>query len=163
MSGRAMAMWILFVAIGVGTAAYALGVAHGRAVPAAVAPVLSAQPVQAQGPQAPTPFSAPQVPQTGPGQTPPLREFIPLPGPGNQTPGQRPQQQNGECEPVILFYHNGQLYQMRPGQGPQDGQGRPGTPPEFYQLNPYQGPAIPGLPAPRPDRGPGFTPVNPRS
>jgi hypothetical protein len=162
MSGRAVAMMVLFVAIGVGAAAYALGVAHGRAAPAAAAPVIAAQPAQIQGPQMPAPFSAPQAP-TAPGQTPQLREFVPLPGPGDQTPGQQPQQQSGECEPVILFYHNGQLYQLRPGQGPQDGQGRPGTPPEFYRLNPYQGPAIPGLPMPRPDRGPGFTPLNPRS
>jgi hypothetical protein len=168
MSARTVTMLLVFVAVGVGTAAYVLGVAHGRALPAAVAmPIQIAQPAQAQAqiPEMPTPFQgpAPQAPQTGPGQAPPMREFIPIPGPGDQTPGMRPQQQNGECEPVILFYHNGQLYQLRPGQGPQDGQGRPGTPPEFYQLNPYQGPAIPGLPMPRPDRGPGFAPLNPRS
>jgi hypothetical protein len=92
-----------------------------------------------------------------------MREFIPIPGPGDQQPGQRPGQQQGECEPIILFYHNGQLFQLRPGQGPENGPGRPGTPPEFFHMNPYQGPAIPGLPAPRPDRGPGFSPVNPRS
>jgi hypothetical protein len=177
MSTRAVSMLVLFVAVGVGAAAYMVGVAHGRAVPAAsVAPIYVAQPVQrAQLPESPTPFQgpapapqpfqapAPQAPQTGPGQVPQQREFIPIPGPGDQTPGMRPQQQNGECEPMILFYHNGQLYQMKPGQGPQDGQGRPGAPPEFFPLNPYQGPPIPGLPLPRPDRGPGFTPLNPRS
>jgi hypothetical protein len=94
---------------------------------------------------------------------PPLREFIPLPGQGDQTPGQGPQQQQGDCQPIILFYHNGQLFQLRPGPGPQNGPGRPGTPPEFFYLNPYQGPSIPGFPAPPQDRGPGFSPVNPRS
>ncbi len=71
-----------------------------------------------------------------------MREFIPLPGPDSQ----RPQPQQGECEPVILFYHEGRLYQLKPG--PKDGPGRPGSPPEFYQMNPYQGPPVPGLPAP---------------
>jgi len=183
MSRTAAAVLVTFVAIVVGSVAYAAGLSAGRQAPAAasVQPPI-AQPVQAPDPfqppafQNPQPFQGPQqfqapqpfqVPAPGqplpPGQTPNLREFIPIPGPGDQTPGQRPQQQQGECEPVILFYHNGQLYQLRPGQGPQDGQGRPGTPPEFFHLNPYQGPAIPGLPVPRPDRGPGFSPVNPRS
>lgn len=140
--------------------AYAAGHAAGRAaLTASVAQPPSTQAVQAQPDQGPSPFQGPP-----PGQTPPtLREFVPLPQPGDQTPGQRPGQQQGDCEPVILFYHNGQLYQLRPGPGQQDGRGRPGTPPEFYQLNPYQGPPIPGLPFPRQERGPGFTPVNPRS
>lgn len=89
-----------------------------------------------------------------------MREFIPLPGPDSQRP------QQGECEPIILFYHEGQLYQLRPG--PKDGQGSPGAPPEFYQMNPYQGPPIPGLPAPglpfpQQDRGPAPSQPNPRS
>lgn len=97
------------------------------------------------------------------GQSPTeMREFIPLPGPDGQ--GQQPQQ--GECEPVILLYHEGQLYQLRPG--PNDGQGRPGAPREFYQLNPYQGPPVPGLPAPPmplpwQDRGPAPSSPNLRS
>jgi hypothetical protein len=192
MSGRTVIVLVASIAIAAAGIAYAVGFAHGRAaLVAAPTQVPSAQPAQVpvdpfQPPpqfqvpepfQAPRPFQAPQPlpgPQPAPGpqpfqsvppgqSPPPLREFIPLPGPGDQTPGQQPQQQNGDCEPIILFYHNGQLYQLRPGQGPQDGQGRPGTPPEFYYLNPYQGPPIPGLPAPRPDRGPGFSPVNPRS
>lgn len=100
---------------------------------------------------------------------PPLQEFIPLPGPGQQQPGQGPQPQQGqeECQ-VILFYYNGRLYRLTPG--PQDGPGRPGSPPEFFHLNPYQGPAIPGLPQPfqGPPNQPGgpepnFIPVPPRS
>jgi hypothetical protein len=97
------------------------------------------------------------------GQPPHLREFIPLPAPGQQVPGQLPGTQQGDCEPIILFYHNGQLYQLRPGPGPQNGPGRPSSPPEYFRLDPYQGPAIPGLPVPQPDRGPEFSPPNPRS
>ncbi|MDR7420359.1 MAG: hypothetical protein QN178_15770 [Armatimonadota bacterium] len=182
MSKSTVALWVAVTAIAVGGIAYAVGLAAGRggqvavaaSVPAALpaqsqSPFMPSEPFQGpQGPNqpfnivpAPAPFQAPQAP----GQPPTLREFIPIPGPGDQTPGQRPGNESGECEPIILFYHNGQLYQLRPGQGPQDGQGRPGAPPEFFHMNPYQGPAIPGLPmpAPRPDRGPGFSPVNPRS
>lgn len=176
MSGRATVLLVTFVAIAVGGVAYSVGFAAGRAVPASTAdgprPPL-AQPAQVQDPfqppfQRPEPFQGPQPfpgpqPFQGPGSPPPLREFIPLPGPGDQQPGMRPGQQDGACEPIILFYHNGQLYQLRPGPGPQNGPGQPGTPPEFYYLNPYQGPPIPGLPFPRQDRGPGFSPVNPRS
>jgi hypothetical protein len=187
MSKTTAVLLIAVTAIAVGGIAYAAGVAAGRRMPAASAGVVpTAQPAQSQdpfmppeqflGPQqapgpmpnqpfpntpGPAPFQAP--PQQAPGQPPTLREFIPIPGPGDQQPGQRPGQQQGDCEPIILFYHNGQLFQLRPGQGPQNGPGRPGTPPEFFHMNPYQGPAIPGLPAPRQDRGPGFSPVNPRS
>ena len=92
---------------------------------------------------------------------PPIQEFIPLPGPGQQQPGQRPGQQQGqeECQ-TILLYHNGQLYQLSPG--PQDGQGRPGSPPEFFYLNPYRGPTIPGFPQPQRPQ-PNFKSVLPRS
>lgn len=148
-----------------GGMAYSAGYAAGRSAPEAAAapPSLTAQPVQAPQPDQGAP-SAPAPGQiTPPGQTPNLREFVPLPRPGDQNPGQQPGQQQGDCEPIILFYHNGQLYQLQPGPGDRNGN-RPGVPPEFYRLNPYQGPAIPGLPfPPRQDRGPGFTPLNPRS
>jgi len=95
----------------------------------------------------------------------PLQEMIPLPGP-NQQPGPG-QGQGQECEPMILFYFQGRLYQLMPG--PQDQQGRPGSPPEYFPLRPYQGPQIPGLPfqlppggVPRVPQGPGFQPVQPR-
>lgn len=100
----------------------------------------------------------------------PLQEMIPLPGP-DQGPGQGPGQglgQGQECEPVILFYHQGRLYRLMPGPQ-QDQQGRPGSPPEYFPLQPYQGPQIPGLPfqlppggAPQVPQGPGFQPVQPR-
>lgn len=93
----------------------------------------------------------------------PLQEMVPLPRPGQEpVPGQ-----GEECEPVILFYHQGRLYRLMPG--PQDGQGQPGSPPEYFPLQPYQGPPIPGLPfqlppgaPPRVPQGPGFQPVQPR-
>jgi len=97
---------------------------------------------------------------------PPLQELIPLPGPGQPLPAPGPQQGEEECQ-VILLYHNGQLYRLMPAPGPQDGPGRPGSPPEFFYLNPYQGPAIPGLPqpfAPFPQSpGPNLRPAQPRS
>lgn len=163
---------IIVVAGSVGALAYAAGMAAGRtaaAAPGGVRPL--AQPAQTLEPIVPIPGQGPQpfpnqitpgMPGV-PGQTPNLREFVPLPFPGQQMPGQLPGTQQGDCEPIILFYHNGQLYQLRPGPGPQDGPGRPMSPPEYFRLDPYQGPAIPGLPSPQPDRGPGFSPVNPRS
>jgi hypothetical protein len=193
MSRGSIFLLVTGAAIVVGAAAYAAGISAGRAQEAGALPqrvvaqaALTQDPFQpppgfekqlqvpqqfqippAQGPM-PFPGQQPfQMPnQSGPGSAPPLREFIPLPGPGDQQPGQRPGQQQGDCQPIILFYHNGQLYQLQPGPGQENGPGRPGTPPEFFPLNPYQGPAIPGLPLPPergPGRGPGFAPVNPRS
>lgn len=97
-----------------------------------------------------------------PAQNPaPFQEIIPLPEPDDrQGKGQ------GECEPMILFYYQGQLFQLMPG--PQDQQGQPGSPPEYFPLQPYRGPAIPGLPfgpqgpQQRTAPPPGFQPVQPR-
>ncbi len=92
-------------------------------------------------------------------------EIIPLPGPDRQGPGQQPMPGQGqECEPIILFYYQGRLYQLMPG--PNNQPGLPGSPPEYFPLTPYQGPQIPGLPfgpgpSPMP-QGPGFQPVQPR-
>lgn len=110
------------------------------------------------------------VPAAPAQQVAPLQEVIPFP---NQMPGQQGQ---GECEPVILFYYQGRLYRLMPG--PQNQQGRPGSPPEYFPLQPYQGPSIPGLPfqlppgggpqlppgavPQQPQQGPGFQPVQPR-
>jgi len=111
------------------------------------------------------PNTAPQaVVQALPAQNPPpIQEMIPL------TPGpDQGQGQGEECEPVILFYYQGRLYRLMPGPQ-QDQQGRPGSPPEYFPIQPYQGPQIPGLPfqlppggAPRAPQGPGFQPVQPR-
>ncbi len=89
-----------------------------------------------------------QVPRT-------LPELIPSPG----------QAQTQDCKPIVLFYYQGKLYQLQ--LGPEGGlQGAPQSPPEYFPLTPYQGPAIPGLPFPVPPGGspdsPGFKPVNPR-
>lgn len=108
-------------------------------------------------------LSAPAVPTQS---IPQIQELIPLPGPDQ---GQGQGQGEGEqCEPVILFYYQGRLYQLMPGPQ-QDQQGRPGSPPEYFPIRPYQGPQVPGLPfqlppggAPRVPQGPGFQPIQPR-
>ena len=120
----------------------------------------------------------PPVPAVPAQAAPPLQEIIPFPGPGQQGPGQgQGQQGQGECEPVILFYFQGRLFRLMPGPGPQGPQGTPGSPPEYFPLQPYQGPSIPGLPfqlppgtgpqlppgaVPQQPQGPGFTPLQPR-
>lgn len=90
---------------------------------------------------------------------PQQQELIPVPMPGpDQQPGQ-----GQECEPIILFYHDGRLYQMMPG--PDNQPGLPGSPPEYFPLRPYQGPQIPGFPFMQPPgapQGPGFMPIQPR-
>jgi len=125
-----------------------------------------------------TTASAPAVPAVPAQAAPPLQEIIPFPGPGQQGPGQgQGQQGTDECEPVILFYFQGRLYRLMPGPGPQGPRGTPGSPPEYFPLQPYQGPAVPGLPfqlppgtgpqfppgaVPQQPQGPGFTPLQPR-
>lgn len=154
MSRLGVVTLVVSVVLAVG-AAYAAGVASVRTAPSPEAGTqVSGGLPPAQAPQGSGGVQSAQAPPT-------LREFIPLPAPGDQNPGQRPQPQQGECEPIVLFYHDGQLYQLLPG--PQDQQGPPGAPPEFYRLQPYLGPPVPGLPIPRQDRTPGFVPVNPRS
>ncbi len=93
-----------------------------------------------------------------------MPEMIPLPGPDQGLGQQLMPGQGQECDPVILFYHEGRLYQLMPG--PDNRPGMPGSPPEYFPLRPYQGPQIPGLPfgpGPSPSpQGPGFQPVQPR-
>lgn len=119
--------------------------------------------------------SVPSMPAIPAQAAPPLQEIIPFPGPG-QDPGQgQGPQGQGECEPVILFYFQGRLYRLMPG--PQGQQGQPGSPPEYFPLQPFQGPSIPGLPfqlppgmapqlppgaVPQQPQGPGFSPLQPR-
>lgn len=101
-----------------------------------------------------------------PAQNPtPFQEVIPLPGPDRNGSGQGQQQQGQDCQPLILFYYQGRLYQLQPG--PMNRQGLPSSPPEYFPLQPYNGPQIPGLPfgpqMPQPiPQNPGFQPVNPR-
>jgi hypothetical protein len=74
------------------------------------------------------------------------KEFIPVPnpqngqGPGMPSPGAGAQ----DCDKILYFYQ-GKLYQLRPGPMP-----RGGGNPEFYFMQPYEGPQIPGFPTPGP-------------
>ncbi len=103
--------------------------------------------------------AAPQIALPAQFTMPP--EVIPVPAPSR--PGQTPGQSQ-DCQPVILFYYNGKLYQLMPG--PDNQFGPPSSPPEYYPLRPYQGPQIPGLPfglSPLPvPQVPRFQPVPPR-
>jgi len=80
------------------------------------------------------------------------KEFVPIPNnPGNNPaqapfPGQGSQQ---NCD-RILFFYQGRLYQLRPGLMPPNGGN-----PEFFYMQPYEGPAIPGFPAPMIPGAPG--------
>lgn len=119
------------------------------------------------------PTATPAVPAVPAQAPPPLQELIPFPG--QQGPEQGQGQQGQECEPVILFYFQGRLYRLMPG--PQNQPGQPSSPPEYFPLQPYQGPSIPGLPfqlppgmgpqlppgaVPQQPQGPGFSPLQPR-
>jgi hypothetical protein len=81
------------------------------------------------------------------------REFVPVPPldqPGNN-PAQAPfpgtgSQQN--CDRVLFFYQ-GRLYQLRPGPMPRNGGN-----PEFFYMQPYDGPQVPGFPQTGPGNGP---------
>jgi len=85
-----------------------------------------------------------------PAQSQPLNpnEFVPIPnpqngqGPGPQAPG--PGAGGQDCDKILYFYQ-GRLYQLRPGPMP-----RGGGNPEFYFMQPYEGPQIPGFPIPGP-------------
>jgi hypothetical protein len=82
------------------------------------------------------------------------KEFVPIPPlnqPGNN-PSQFPFPGNGSqsqqnCD-RILFFYQGRLFQLRPGPMPRNGGN-----PEFFYMQPYQGPQIPGFP-----QGPGTGP-----
>ncbi len=90
-----------------------------------------------------------QAPGLGQQQTP--QELIPLPGPGQQTPGQQPGppvpgQGQGKCP--VYIYQDGRLFQFpapgqqpgqQPGQGNGPGPGTPGGPQELIPLDPGGG------------------------
>lgn len=76
------------------------------------------------------------------------REFIPLPNPQqgqDQGPGQPSPGTGGQNCDKILYFYQGKLYQLRPGPMPKNGGN-----PEFYYMQPYEGPQIPGFPTPGP-------------
>lgn len=135
MADRGMRMFILGIVIGGLAAAFLIGgavAAQGWRASAAMLGhdviLVPARPAQNQ------PFNP--------------REFIPLPnqqngqdqGPGQLSPGAGAQ----NCDKILYFYQ-GKLYQLRPGPMPK-GDGNP----EFYYMQPYEGPQIPGFPMPGP-------------
>jgi hypothetical protein len=76
------------------------------------------------------------------------REFTPVPNPQNgqdRGPGQLSPGAGGQNCDKILYFYQGKLYQLRPGPMPKDGGN-----PEFYFMQPYEGPQIPGFPTPGP-------------
>ncbi len=74
------------------------------------------------------------------------REFMPLPNPGqDQGPGAPTPGTGGQDCDRILYFYQGRLFQLRPGPMP-----RGGGNPEFYYMQPYDGPQIPGFPTPGP-------------
>lgn len=139
MGRRLMVVAAIAASAAAGTALYAAGWQAGAAAARTPTPAVPAQALPVQP------------------------ELVPLPGPRGQDPGQQPAPGQGECDPIILFYHQGQLYQLMPG--PDNQPGMPGSPPEYFPLRPYQGPRIPGLPfgpSPAVPQTPGFQPVQPR-
>lgn len=77
------------------------------------------------------------------------KEFIQLPQTGPQQDQQAPGAGGQDCDRILYFFQ-GRLYQLRPGPTPRNGGN-----PEFYFMDPYQGPQIPGFPSPQ---APGLTP-----
>ena len=149
MDGRTLKVLALGIVVGAGLGLAALGGAaavagwHAGVAAARVHPgTVFAQPVQATGPfQEMTPHEFVPVPPPpdnghsfGPGPQSPGAGGNNL-GPGQSAPGGQDCQQ-------ILFYYQGRLYQLRPPQGDQN--------PEFFFMQPYGGPQVPGFPGPTP-------------
>ena len=136
MRDRGLRMMLLGFVIGglaavflIGGTAVAWGWRAGAAVHGHDVIVLPARPAQG------TPFNPQEMipvpnPQNGQG-----------PGPGIPSPGMGGQQ---NCD-KILFFYKGKLYQLQPGPMPRNGGN-----PEFYFMQPYEGPQIPGFPVPGP-------------
>lgn len=137
MDTRGMRLFVLGILLGGLAAVLAMG---GRAAvtgphsPAAHGHQLILVPVQAFQQQAP-----------GGTQGPNPREFIPIPRNGNGAgPGQPPTVPGTgspqDCNKILYFFQ-GRLYQLRPGPMPRNGGN-----PEFFYMQPYEGPQIPGFP-----------------
>ncbi|HEX9246986.1 MAG TPA: hypothetical protein VGA35_12555 [bacterium] len=133
MTGRGARIFVLGIVTGgvaavllVGGAAAAWGWRAGAAAHGHEVIALPAQPAQG------IPFNP--------------KEFIPVPNPGqDQGPGMpNPGAGNQQCDKILYFFQ-GKLYQLRPGPMPPGGGN-----PEFYYMNPYEGPQIPGFPMPGP-------------
>lgn len=76
-------------------------------------------------------------------QTPAFNPQELVPFPNGALPGTGQQPALGQDCGKILFYYQGRLYQLQPGPTPRNGGN-----PEFYFMQPYQGPGIPGFPSP---------------
>ena len=138
MADRGTRMFVLGLVVGGAAVAVLVGGAtgawkwRGAAVPQSHAAILKVKPAQGV-PFTPREFNP--------------REFVPMPpqsgqdqGPGMPSPGAGGQ----NCDKILYFFQ-GKLYQLRPGPMPKNGGN-----PEFYYMQPYEGPQIPGFPSPGP-------------
>ncbi len=84
----------------------------------------------------------PRTPGETPGPNP--KEFIPIPHNGDSIGPGQPPTEPGTGSPQdctrILYFYQGRLYQLRPGPMPRNGGN-----PEFFYMQPYEGPQIPGF------------------
>ncbi len=135
------------VVIGMTQAARTAGATAGRDAPPVI---LAVRPVQDQGQAGALPKDFVPIPvphngnSIGPGQ--------PSPGLGGNIPGaQQPSSGGGgqDCNGKVLFFYQGRLYQLSPGPMPPNGGN-----PEFFFMQPYQGPQIPGFPEQNGPSGP---------
>jgi hypothetical protein len=132
---RTLALGIAVGAAGAAAAAGATAMAWAHHHSGGEAPIeLIVRPAQGT-PINPKEFT-PIPPLNQPGNNP---SQFPFPGNGSQS------QQN--CD-RILFFYQGRIYQLRPGPMPRNGGN-----PEFFYMQPYEGPQIPGFP-----QGPGNGP-----
>jgi hypothetical protein len=150
MDGRTLKVLAVGIVVGAGVSLTALGAAAamggwhaGVTASRTYSMSLLARPVQAQNPfETPLPHELVPVPPPpdngrsfGPGPQSPGAGGNNL-GPGSSAPG------GGQDCQQILFYYQGRLYQLRPPQGDQN--------PEFFFMQPYNGPQLPGFPGPTP-------------
>jgi hypothetical protein len=144
MADRGARMFVLGLIIGGLAAAFlasgALTAWHWRTggnIQSHVAIVPSVRPVQ----------GVPNTKQIVPKEFNLPKEFVPvLPQRGqDQGPGVPPPGAGGQNCDKILYFFQGKLYQLRPGPMPRNGGN-----PEFYYMQPYEGPQIPGFPLPGP-------------
>jgi hypothetical protein len=158
MDGRSLRTLMVGILIGVASSAVAVGMllaapGRGSAGVQGHGPViLNVRPVQDQAPVQ-SPFANPRefVPVPVPNNGNSVGPGLPSPGVGGNTPGsQQPSAGGGgqDCNGKVLFFYQGRLYQLSPGPTQNGGN------PEFFYMQPYQGPQIPGFPEQTPSQGP---------
>ncbi|HLJ62219.1 MAG TPA: hypothetical protein VKZ50_21060 [bacterium] len=154
---RILTMGILIGALSSAVVLGALAAIRGRSAGAGVrgdqTMILTVRSVQNQVP-AQSPFTTPRefVPIPNPRNGDSIGPGQPSPGAGGNTPGsQQPSAGGGgqDCPGKVLFLYQGRLYQLNPGPMPPNGGN-----PEFFFMQPYQGPQIPGFPEQTPSQGP---------